>query len=512
MTSRTINVLIAALGGEGGGVLADWIISAATHHDFPVQSTSVPGVAQRTGATTYYIEIFPVPRSELAGRSPVLALTPTPGRVDLAVASELLEVGRVIQGGFVDPSRTVLVGSTHREFVSSEKLAMADGRHDSAKLIAAAKSMARRWTIADMRALAWKHGTVINTVMLGAMAASGVLPFPRETFERAIRKSGKAVDSSLKGFAAGFGLASGTPPDALRFGERPKTAAALPDALSSLPQEAQEIVRAGMRQVRDYQDQAYVDLYLERVQSVFDLERALGGEYPVTREAARYLALWMTYEDLIRVADLKTRAIRLDRVRAEVSAKPGEPVRITEFLKPGLDELCSVLPPMLSRRLFAALESRRHRLNVGLHVRTDTVFGFATLCALRSLRPLRRWTSRYGQEQAFIGRWLDAVKSSLSSLPQLAYEVALCGNLVKGYGDTSARGHRNLAVILDELSVPLAREELVSRIAGARKAALDEPEGRALAAALGQSAPELVAKPLRFIRRPASIAQRTPRA
>ena len=58
--ARPITILIAALGGEGGGVLTDWIVAAASQLGFPVQSTSIPGVAQRTGATTYYIEIVPV--------------------------------------------------------------------------------------------------------------------------------------------------------------------------------------------------------------------------------------------------------------------------------------------------------------------------------------------------------------------------------------------------------------------------------------------------------------------
>jgi indolepyruvate ferredoxin oxidoreductase beta subunit len=64
---RPITILIAALGGEGGGVLTNWIVAAATDLGFPVQSTSIPGVAQRTGATTYYIEILPTPWSELGG-------------------------------------------------------------------------------------------------------------------------------------------------------------------------------------------------------------------------------------------------------------------------------------------------------------------------------------------------------------------------------------------------------------------------------------------------------------
>ena len=99
MTSlRPITLLIAALGGEGGGVLTGWIVSAAEQAGFPVQSTSIPGVAQRTGATTYYIEIFPALTRELDGKYPVLALTPGVGDIDIAVASELLEAGRTVAG------------------------------------------------------------------------------------------------------------------------------------------------------------------------------------------------------------------------------------------------------------------------------------------------------------------------------------------------------------------------------------------------------------------------------
>ena len=92
---QPICILVAAMGGEGGGVLADWLIDAATHAGYPVQSTSVPGVAQRTGATTYYVEIFPCARDQLQGQEPVLSLTPAPGQVDIVAASELVEEQRV---------------------------------------------------------------------------------------------------------------------------------------------------------------------------------------------------------------------------------------------------------------------------------------------------------------------------------------------------------------------------------------------------------------------------------
>jgi indolepyruvate ferredoxin oxidoreductase beta subunit len=44
-SERPLTILIAALGGEGGGVMADWLMDAAAQCDFPAQSTSIPGVA-----------------------------------------------------------------------------------------------------------------------------------------------------------------------------------------------------------------------------------------------------------------------------------------------------------------------------------------------------------------------------------------------------------------------------------------------------------------------------------
>src|SRR4030088_1944794 len=104
-TPRPIAMLIAALGGEGGGVLTDWIVSAAATEGDPVQSTAIPGGAQRTGATTYYIETLPVTFAALGGKRPVLALTPGGGDVDIVVASELMEAGRAIGNGFGTPHR-----------------------------------------------------------------------------------------------------------------------------------------------------------------------------------------------------------------------------------------------------------------------------------------------------------------------------------------------------------------------------------------------------------------------
>jgi len=134
---RPFTLLIAALGGEGGGVLTDWIVSAANAQAWPVQSTSIPGVAQRTGATTYYIEIAPTPWAALGGKHPVMALTPGIGDIDLYVASELMEGGRGVATGFVTPDRTTAIASTSRFYAMNEKIAMGDGRYDQDRLIEA---------------------------------------------------------------------------------------------------------------------------------------------------------------------------------------------------------------------------------------------------------------------------------------------------------------------------------------------------------------------------------------
>src|SRR3954469_18838610 len=209
LPERPITILIAALGGEGGGVMADWLMEAATATGYPAQATSIPGVAQRTGATTYYLEIFPFPKKNLAAREPVLSLPPSPGNVDVMVASELVEAGRAMLNGFVSPERTTLIASTHRIYATIEKMQMGDGRFDSERVVDAGKQLAKRAFLFDMRKLAQESGTVINAVLFGAMAGSGMLPLSREACEAAIRKSGRGAEASLRGFPAGHDIARG---------------------------------------------------------------------------------------------------------------------------------------------------------------------------------------------------------------------------------------------------------------------------------------------------------------
>src|SRR5215470_171210 len=298
---RPITILIAALGGEGGGVLTDWIVSAAAQLNFPVQSTSIPGVAQRTGATTYYIEIVPVPAHDLPAR-PVLALAPGVGDVDIVLASELMEAGRTIAGGFVTPDRTLMIASTARSYLVVEKMAMGDGRYDSARLIKAVETHAQSHLLLDMDALAKQSGAMINAVMLGIIAGCGRLPIPPATFEAAVRADGKSVELNLKGFRAGLAAAQqaaapGAAGDAaVPAREDAAALAALEPAVAALPTAAHDIVRIGARRLVAYQDLAYARRYLEALAPIAAADERARMDGRLVRETARHLAVRMSYE------------------------------------------------------------------------------------------------------------------------------------------------------------------------------------------------------------------------
>ena len=473
LPGRSITVLVAALGGEGGAVMADWLVHAATQCGYLAQSTSIPGVAQRTGATTYYLEIFPARRELLGGREPVMSLTPSPGNVDVMVASELLEAGRAMQNGFVTPERTTLIASTHRIYATVEKMQMADGRFDSARVHDAAKELAKNAVLFDMRKLAQENGTVINAVLFGAMAGSGVLPLSREACEQAIRHGGRGAEASLRGFAAGFDIAAR---------QRPAPTEPAPPKRA---RDLQEILDLAFERLDDYQGERYVELYRKRMAPF------LQGDQKLAADVARHLALWMAYEDIIRVADLKTRASRFERVRKEVGAKEGEPVIVIDYLKPGIEEFASVLPHALGRALVSWAEKRGKldAYNVGMHIRTSGIFGYLVVRSLAWLRPLRPMSYRYKEEQVLIERWLALVADAARRDAALAAEIAECAPLIKGYGDTHRRGKANFLAIIDALVENPATadaHEQAAAIRKAREAALADPEGRALGKTLGK--------------------------
>ncbi|MFW2421172.1 MAG: indolepyruvate oxidoreductase subunit beta family protein [Porticoccaceae bacterium] len=486
MSAASIRIVIAALGGEGGGVLGKWIADMAGRNGYQTQTTSVPGVAQRTGATIYYLELFPL--SESGGKQPVLSMFPAPGDVDLVICSEIIEAGRMVQRGFVTPQRTTLISSTHRSYGIAEKQHWADGSADKLAIAQVCRDSAQRFIGFDMQATARAHDSVINAALFGAIAAAQLLPFAREEFEQTIRDGKIAIEANLATFAASFDRAlafnNQAADQTVAIFEPPaKPSDALPSATTSegkallartqqLPETAQANAWLGVQRLADYQDQRYATSYLEQ------LER-LPRDGELLEEMARYLALWMAFEDLPRVAQLKIRASRFTRYRQEVKAGEEQPLHMVEYLHPRIEEFTGLMPRRVGRwasrsalaRRFLALFAKPR------HLRTNHLSGFFSFYLVAALRRFRRSSLAFYEEQQHRQRWFSAVEALAVKDIAAARELARCGRFIKGYSDTRERGLRRVNLILD---ICERRQPSAKQIVELRQLAVADEDGGTL--------------------------------
>ena len=491
-TPKAITIAILAMGGEGGGVLADWIVDLAEQAGFRAQTTAVPGVAQRTGATIYYLEIFPEDAVQTAGKEPVLALMPVPGEVDIVLASELMEAGRAVQRGLVTPDRTTLIASTNRVYSMTEKISATDGRVDSASLIEASRAAARQFVCADFARMAEDARSVISASLFGALAASGALPFPSEHFEEAIRKGGVGVETSLAAFAAGFRAATELPPATnekvpgdVKVGPLLQPLAAR--VQSEFPADSREILLAGIARLADYQDVAYAAEYVERLAPIREADAKYGrGDLVLLRESARYLALWMSYEDAPRVADLKIRRTRFERVQQDARVQPSQLLQINEFLHPRVQEIADMSPAWLGRWLLRSKFLRRLTemfAGDGKILQTTSLRGYLQLYMIAGMRRWRRGSLRFEKEEKAIADWLALLAVVAQGDYPLALELAECPRMLRGYGDTHALGEKNYESIINALPALRGTTGAASRLRMLREAALADDTGARLAEA-----------------------------
>ena len=530
--TQPISLLVCALGGEGGGVLSEWLMDTARRAGYPAQSTSIPGVAQRTGATTYYIEVLPTPLTELNDKQPVFSLNPVPGALDALVSTELLETARQISLGMVSADRTRVFSSTSRSLTTLERMPMGDGRLDVQPLLDLVKQFSHESQVWDFSAMAKQQGTMVSAVMLGVIAGCGVLPIAREHYEAAIGQ-GMHSAASLRGFAAAFTrcrthqavLAMQADDDTLpAHATAPQ--ATHEAAMDAWPDTVRELAQLGFARLCDYQHRAYAMRYVQRLQQVLDAESAIdplhANGHAASREMARWLALWMAFDDIVRVADLKSRASRLQRVAQEVKRQPGELLRVYEHFKPGIPELAALLPSGIANPLLLWDKQRvargREPLALAIRIGTHTVMGMLALRWLAGLKWLRPHGSRFSVEQLDIDTWLGQVCQGLREDWALGHEWAQCGRLIKGYGSTNERAKRNLQHILQQFGGTKATHSATWRadaVRQTREAALTDEAGTALdqrLQALGAAQRPATEHPLRFVRSATRAPQQAPRS
>lgn len=502
---QIIKLAVMAVGGQGGGVLTNWIEDCARLNGYAVQATSVAGVAQRTGATIYYIEMAPA-----TDRAPVFSLMPAAGDVDILVAAEMMEAGRAIMRGFVTPDRTTLIASTHRALAVSEKTVPGDGIANSEEVLAAAEIAAQKLIAFDMEKIAIESGTVISASLFGALAGSGELPFPRESFEKAIRSSGRGVEPSLKAFARAFEAAQAGRKElpvqpAIQLPAGAVTARpvgperllhqwdALVRRVGVLPAPVNDMALRGLQAVVDFQDLAYGAEYLEKLEEIAAHDRA-DRDFLLTVEAAKYLAKAMTYDDVIRVADLKTRASRFERVRREIRPAKDTRMMLTEFMHPRAEEIVGLLPARIGKRIQSssrAMQLIDRVFNRGRRLRTDRLLPYLQLHFLGGLRRWRRGTLRHAIEMEHVRDWLGAALGHLDGRASpadsgydLAVEIVRTRRLIKGYSDTHARGLSKYDRVMQAVSLVAGRPDAASWIRRLRDAALLDEDGKALDGAL----------------------------
>ena len=493
-TSGVITLAVLAVGGQGGAVLANWIADLANRCGWDVQVTSVAGVAQRTGATIYYIEM-----AAKTDRQPVFAQSPSPGDVDILIASELMEAGRAVMRGFITPDRTTLIASTHRILAVSEKQVPGDGRSDATSVKQEIQDAALKSVCFDMERIAAEAGSVISSSLFGALARSAVLPFAVEQYEAVIRESGRGVEQSLKAFKATLDYVESASDAAAENSDNHKRATqvvgpqalvdswnALLNRLDSVPASARSLATAGLRKVVDYQDVDYGSEYLDRLAKWQALDEET-HEFELTRTAAKYIANAMCYDDILRVADLKIRESRSQRVRHEQDVDDAAIMQVTEYFHPRAEEVTATLPAALgsslqnSPRLFSALD---WLINRGRRIRTDRLGGFLTLRCIASIKPHRRKLLRHRQELIHLERLATASSMAVAEDYALAVEILKCQRLVKGYSDTHARGHSKFDQLMQAAAHLQGKANAAASLSALRDAALKDEAGTELDKAL----------------------------
>lgn len=491
-TERPVSIAILAMGGQGGGVLTDWIVHLAEAQGWAAQATSVPGVAQRTGATLYYIETMPLQD----GLKPILSLMPTPGDVDVVMAAEFMEAGRSILRGLVTPDRTTMIASNHRSFAVIEKIAPADGVADSGAVLAALGVAAKKEIVFDMDALAAREGSVISAAMFGALAASGALPFSTGAFRAIVEASDAGAAASPRAFEAAFAEAQAPrAPTPKPAPQQTRAAISVPPSLQrriaqEIPTFAQDMTHAGLGKLVDFQDTAYGEEYLDLLARIVAADRAAGGEarqFAFTVAAAKHLANAMAYDDVIGVADRKTRAARRRRIEKDVGVSPQQVLQTTEFFHPRAEEIVGMLPARIARGIHARPALFRwidRRVNKGRRIRTYSLRGFLTLYAISGLRRSRRASLRHQIEVAHRDAWLERALATVGRNYDLGVEILNCRRLVKGYSDTHARGLSKFDRTMAAIASVEQRADAAHWARRLREAALKDADGVALDGAI----------------------------
>jgi indolepyruvate ferredoxin oxidoreductase beta subunit len=480
-TTPIVRILIGTVGGQGGGVLSDWLVRGLRGSGWFAQSIGVLGLAQRAGTVTYYVEA-----AATADRLPV-SMYPFPGGVDIVVGQELLELARLLRGGFAAQDCTV-IGNRYRYYATLEKMPARGGIYPSEAVVQAAETLSADVHLVDVGAALKAAGLpelASNAMLLGMIVASRHLRLPPTAFRAAIAESGVDPNANVAAFDLGYAwMASGQREQPAVVGQTIGGAALTAARAARLdPRERgvyEGLVAAGRTllgdtwepllaeacyRLLDFQDAAYVREYFDRILKLRRVLEAIGdrGEAShdaIAQEFARILALWMTYEDLPRVAQLKTKPERFREIRARYGVQPGQTFVVTDFLAPDGPQLVGMLPAAVMRLLTGRRGSLPRWLQawrVPMRLRSTSLGGYLALRLVAAGRRWRRRSFRHQSEMAAIARWEAGINRAAAEMPDLVGHAVRAGDLVKGYGHVRDAALADLWLYLEEILPAIAR-------------------------------------------------------
>jgi hypothetical protein len=250
----------------------------------------------------------------------------------------------------------------------------------------------------------------------------------------------------------------------------------LPDGL---PDSAVPAVSEGIHRLMDYQGSGYAQLYVDRVR------RFIGRpcvDEAMLAEIARLMAVRMSYEDPIRISQLK-----LHEFESAAGIPPADDVR-----KFRVDELIGALPAAVSEPVLDVLEwiGWTH-MPVSIRFSAKNRLRIRRLKIEASLRRWRRFSIRYAKERAWVERWLHMISRSLEKQPAAASAMVQTATMIDGFGARYRHGLADWHAIVDGLAKPtfdgvLPLADLAGAVAEARAAAEPDPRQVALKRAIAE--------------------------
>ncbi|HEX6512987.1 MAG TPA: indolepyruvate oxidoreductase subunit beta family protein [Chloroflexota bacterium] len=468
--SELKSAYIAAVGGQGGNLLTEWLTTAATLDRLRAQSVALTGLSQRGGATGYYVEI--------AGGDAIFCQYPVPGQLDVLLGTELLEMARAVEEGLAS-EKTTIITSTHRLLSTPEKLPAGGGVMDSADLLALGQRFSGRFIAFDAAALAQAQGLepiFANAILFGVLAATGALGLSADSCREAIRRGGIAIEQNLAAFNLGLSPSRADFQPAEREPTEPSIDELVEDNASRLSKRKarhyrqlmagtnghwveplRRVFAEALYSLIDYQGASYASKYLALVEAMWRREQ-VPQDPALTLTYARNLATMMVYEDAARVAQLKIRQARFDRIKAERGLHAGQVYVLRDYLKPDAYEVYGLFPAWLVdlwlpifRKLFGG-----HERYLELTPRTNSFLGVLTFWFLTLFIPVRRWSYRYRDEWRLIAAYQQRVLDFLAIHYDLAVLIADTGQMIKGYGHTRRKTLGAMERYVDNVVRPLA--------------------------------------------------------